>query len=70
MKERILFMKKKTNHDKAQDITNEILKNNDEKRTKNNKNPTMRFEAGEGFDSYDFSPESWKKDEVYLKKKP
>ena len=61
MKEGILIMKKKTNHDKAQEITDKILKNNDGNRNKDSKDSAMRFEAGEGFDSFDFSPESWKK---------
>jgi hypothetical protein len=62
MKEGINFMKKKSNHDKVQDITNKILKNNDEKKNQDTKDAAMRFEAGEIFDSLDFSPESWKKD--------
>ena len=62
MKEGIIFMKEKTNHDKAQEITDKILKNNEEKRNKDSsQDPAMRFEAGDGFDSFDFSPETWKK---------
>ena len=58
----MLIMKKKTNHDKAQKIADKILKNNDGKRNKNSiQDPAMRFEAGDGFDSFDFSPETWKK---------
>ncbi|QUW21594.1 hypothetical protein JSQ81_17645 [Sporosarcina sp. Marseille-Q4063] len=52
----------KSKHDKAQDIKNKILKTNDEKRNKDSNDGAMRFEAGEVFDSMDFSPESWKKD--------
>ncbi|WP_172369976.1 hypothetical protein [Sporosarcina jiandibaonis] len=55
-------MKRKSDHDKAQEITNNILKKNSKNRTTKNKEADMRFEAGEGFDSFDFSPESWKKD--------
>lgn len=52
----------KSKQAKAQEITNKILKNNDGKRDKEDNDVAMRFEAGEVFDSLDFSPESWKKD--------
>ena len=51
----------KSKHAKAQEITNTILKNNDKKKDKEDNDVAMRFEAGEVFDSLDFSPESWKK---------
>ena len=52
----------KSKQAKAQEITTKILKNNDGKRDKEDNDVAMRFEAGEVFDSLDFSPESWKKD--------
>lgn len=52
----------KTKQAKSQEITNKILKNNDGNRDKEDNDATMRIEAGEEFDSMDFSPESWKSD--------
>ncbi|WP_210469739.1 hypothetical protein [Sporosarcina sp. 6E9] len=52
----------KSKQGKAQENNNNTPINNDKKRTKDSNDSALRFEAGEVFDSMDFSPESWKKD--------